>query len=254
MLLKVLALSLLISLTTALPELFCDEPEPGLCRISNVYLRQDQPNYSVYSSEPNQVTRLEIVNSTLTVFSEDFCKALPNLQVIIAEGQKIAVLAPNSLESCFKLEHLALIDNLIEVLPENLLRNNLKLTLLNFGGNLIQHVPSSFLENNVQLYGLQLYNNKIAEFSPSILRTNARITGLFLQTNNIFDLDVVGLVETLPILSYIAINGNLFPCTRLTYILDVLHQRDISLEKVQFSRERIFRMNNVDDVACIDGQ
>lgn len=238
----------------AIPQLYCTTSTvENQCYLKDVYVTA--PRYNIRSPIIH-VTNVTTVAASghLSVLSPDICEAFPRLRgLYITAG--VEIIDQDALTSCYHIEVLSLIDNKIQLLPPNLFKNALRLHNIDLHGNLIGSIADNQFETNINLQNLYLEGNRVNGFPVSAVRNSANLQVLFLHSNSIIEFDADMVVETLPHLGIIAINGNILACSRVQGIMETLSGAGVSFyEAYNPDREFPYKMSDVEGVTCVEGQ
>lgn len=240
----------------ALPQLFCQHNQkPNDCFLQNVYLLRDQPRYTPISTLPyNEIESVAFYNQKLAILSQDFCDSFPRLWSFYAASNKIEIVDKNAFASCFRVKFIDISDNQIQVLPAELFRNNFQLISLTLQVNKIGQIADDQFERNVNLQTLFLNLNELQTFPASAIRNCKILDWLILYSNNFYEFDSVTVIANAPKLAFVALNGNMLPCSRIRGMLNHFEEAGILLDDRLQPRSRPFRMTEVDGYTCIDAQ
>lgn len=244
-----------VSAVHAVPQLFCgyEEMMPQFCGIKNVHITQ--PRYRIFSWFPNaEIESVSIIDQQLAILSPDFCETFPHLLWIDAIRSGIEIIHQNALHSCYHLQIIDLRGNKIQILPPNLFRNNFKLHHVDLEGNRIGSISGDQFSRNTKLLNLDLQENRLKDFPLTAIKNCRKLYALTLHSNNLLELDVGGIVRQNRKLGFVSFNGNLFPCSKIRSMLDVLEGRNITLDRRFDEIERPYRMEIVEEFTCVSFQ
>lgn len=251
-----LSLSIILHVYAQVPELFCDHSQkPGDCFLTNVYLLRDQPRYKLQSTlKYEDVETVAFYNQKLAIMSPDFCEAFPRLWSLYAASNKIEIVDRNAFSSCYNIRSLDISDNIIQILPGDLFRNNFKLSFLNLQVNKIGYISNDQFDRNFNLEYIFLGINELQGFPAEAVKNCRKLKWLLIYTNNIYDLDSKAILANCPVLSEAMLNGNMMPCSRIREMVADFEAANVLLDEDYVSRDRPFRMGEVNSYSCVDAQ
>lgn len=200
-----------------------------------------------------------IRNSSVKVLTDDICRTLPSIKVLVVKRQDLSSIDPDALKLCTKLEVIDLYLNSLSTLPEhvfhfnpaltkvfmaqndlasldeNIFVNNVKLTQVVLRFNNLRSMPMTLFRNNANLEKLDISANELREVAfLASLPEKGRLTHLKLDINKLPDFDIETLLDEFPNLKRVHIDDNELWCERQDKIIEFVHSRKTSMSLLAF--------------------
>ncbi|KAF5279972.1 hypothetical protein FQR65_LT15121 [Abscondita terminalis] len=155
---------------------------------------------------------LSLAKNNLKVIPNNTFLELPRLEQLNLSSNPIEILENSAFRGLDSLEELDLSSCLIDVIQKGLLSALHRLRLLDLSYNRLTVFRTGGFSGLPELRKLNLSHNKIDEYEKTGLFPLHSLHNLDLSFNNLTDLDYKLLVEHLPSLSHIGLEGNPWPC------------------------------------------
>ena len=134
---------------------------------------------------PNQILRLDLSHTGISVLPEGIFQDLTNLQKLYLDGNLIEVLPEGIFRDLTNLQELYLSGKQIKVLPKGIFRNLTNLQILFLYANRIEVLPEGIFRDLTNLQTLNLANNRIEVLPDGIFRDLTNLQGLYLNDNQL---------------------------------------------------------------------
>lgn len=233
-----------------LPEVNCTIEAEELCLFDNLRLPRNGYRFTPISKDPKIIKILGFTDSTVPIFSRDFCDAFPNLEQISIINIGLESFETYAFENCGRLKYLQAFNNQIRSLPPLLFRSTRNIQEIDLHNNRIKGISADQFAGLRNLEILVLSENDIDNFPvDSIMDTNLHT--LELQTNDITYLDVEALVDRLPNLQALGYQYNELACIRVEQYNRFLKEHRVYVIEKAEERIRYYDTQMVDGISCL---
>ncbi|KAJ8924274.1 hypothetical protein NQ315_007066 [Exocentrus adspersus] len=193
----------------------------------------------------NHVTVLKLSHNRL----ESIGSGLFNngLTIFDAGFNFISSLSDDAFFGLHDLKELYLNNNNITAIPNPCFKDLTSLTHLNLGGNKLTSFNFGTFDNLVSLEVLDISNNNFKELPQYTLHSLRVLTHLFFENNEISNINTDDLVQHLPYLKVVALNGNVWSCHSLVRIIHKLKNSHVLIP-----RGDSWDVNNIHGIRCYE--
>lgn len=232
------------------PAFWCRNDNQNVCRFNNVQRTAEDPYWRPAAENSANVKKIAFDSSTMPVFTDDICKAFPNLEEIVARSAEVEEFIENAFSKCPNLKVLDFYTNHIKNIDESTFRYNENLQVVRLDSNKLETLPTNVFVNQVNLKTLYLGDNQLGAFPAYLLQRNEKLELLFIHSNHLLDLDYKKLVEYLPNLKSIDYNANQFSCAHVTEMNNAFKAIGVSVGTTSVARTRFYPQIRVGNVLC----
>nr|XP_023028507.1 leucine-rich repeat-containing protein 15-like [Leptinotarsa decemlineata] len=200
------------------------------------------PNLTFVSLSRNNI---DYINSSLF-------KNCKNVQYLNLSFNKIFDIQVDAFDRLIKLKVLDLKSNKLSVLKHGIFKNLSNLEHLDLSSNYFKTIPYGTLDSLKKLIFLSLSYNEFSILDIYMFHSLRNLEELHLNANNFNFIDGSVLVSTLPALNKIALDKNLWTCSKLMALVHILEKNSISI--LDGSSTHTHNINGIEceDVITID--
>lgn len=204
------------------------------------------------SGKAQYVEEIRFDDCVIHTLTEKLCETFPNIKKLEAEKLSMKTVQPNALHACKNLTKVSFWKNELETLDQNLLQGSSKLVYVSFQDNHLKSIDGQMFGAVKNLRELYLAGNFLTEFPIHTFTESKQLKILSIHSNKLTDLDEQSLINKLPNLKSIHLQGNLFDCNRLKIIIDAIKRNGVELEDLKDATTTLnVRLNMIDHVQCV---
>lgn len=173
------------------------------------YLQLTETNYRFKPINLGEWPQLTVIisneyqgYSNVPVLSSDLCETFPEIRQYEIAEVNLHTIQADAFVKCLDLESLDIHGNPIKQFPPNMLTNQAELVYIYFHRLKVQKLDDNLFGNLKKLELLEIPYGALTEFSPNIVRPLTSLTHLDLSVNPFGNLDVDGIRNACPSLTY----------------------------------------------------
>lgn len=207
------------------------EMRPYYCKLENIHVTQTAPKFIPIAAQPNNISVVDIYESTLPVFTASgICEAFPNLNRIFVNSLQIEKVENDAFSQCHQL------------------------TRIRMDNNTIKSIDAETFANLVQLKELYFFGNNLTFIEAEAFKDLRELTELWLCHNNFLNLNAEKMIEYMPTLKKILLQDNLIRCDRMAKIIEIFKNSSVTVDAFNdesYVKSRNFTMSEVQGFKCL---
>lgn len=207
------------------------EMRPYYCKLEKIYVTKTAPEFTPIAGQPNNISVVDIYESTLPVFTaKGICEAFPNLNRIFVNSLQIQEVYNDAFSQCHQL------------------------TRIRMDNNTIKSINAETFSNLVQLKELYFFGNNLTFIEAEAFKDLRELTELWLCHNNFLNLNAEKMLEYMPMLKRILLQDNLIRCDRMATIIEIFKNRSVIVDAFNdesYVKSRNFSMSEVQGFKCL---